>query len=150
MEKEIRRKLDEPFEIGFEEGVALQDALGALQSLSGVNFVLNSEGLAAAESTRVPSQSKSTARSGRGGMSRIMLPVRPGVHPSGFATGRCPPLLAARAGEALQIGSSCVLETFGAGPWPRGPSPGRPCPPAGAPRPEGCLAALLCPWFRQP
>ncbi|MGQ9589687.1 MAG: hypothetical protein ACUVYA_05260, partial [Planctomycetota bacterium] len=48
-EKEIRRKLEDAYEIGFEEGVPLKEALSALQSLSGVNFVLNKDGAAAAE-----------------------------------------------------------------------------------------------------
>lgn len=51
MEKEIRRKLEDKYEIGFEEGVALKDALSALQSISGVNFVLNKEGAEQADTT---------------------------------------------------------------------------------------------------
>ena len=43
-EKEIKRKLDQTTEIGFEEGVPLPEALRMLQSISGINFVLNKEG----------------------------------------------------------------------------------------------------------
>jgi general secretion pathway protein D len=53
VEKEIKRKLELPTEIGFEEGVSLQDALRTLQSVSGVNFVLNKEGLEAAADKEV-------------------------------------------------------------------------------------------------
>jgi tetratricopeptide (TPR) repeat protein len=51
LEKELRRKLEDKYEIGFEEGVALKDALSALQSISGVNFVLNKEGAEQADTT---------------------------------------------------------------------------------------------------
>jgi Flp pilus assembly secretin CpaC len=44
-EKEIKRKLDLPQEIGFEEGVSFAEALRTLQAVSGINFVLNKEGL---------------------------------------------------------------------------------------------------------
>ncbi|HVR76136.1 MAG TPA: hypothetical protein VMT52_17525, partial [Planctomycetota bacterium] len=48
VEKEIKRKLEQPYEIGFQ-GETLADALKQLQNLSGVNFILNKEGSAQAE-----------------------------------------------------------------------------------------------------
>ena len=48
-EKEIKRKLDQPIEIGFEDGVPLKQALGSLQSYVQVNFILNKDGSAEAD-----------------------------------------------------------------------------------------------------
>ena len=52
-EKEIKRKLEQTTEIGFEEGVPLVEALRTLQSISGINFVLNKEGAEATADKQV-------------------------------------------------------------------------------------------------